>query len=43
MDVSSIVKNNIRKYGIEVPNNFLDTYRLDKVDWGNYWSKAIEK
>ena len=43
MAVSSIVKKNNHKYGIKVPKNLSDAYRLDKVDGDDYWRKAISK
>ena len=43
MGVSSIVKKKTHKYGIEMPNNVLDAYGLDRFNWDNCWSKSTTK
>ena len=43
MDVSSRVKKKTHKYGIEVSENVLGIYILDKGNVNDYWRKAIAK
>ena len=43
MDVSYILKKRTNNYRIEVPKNVLYVYRLDKLNVGKYWMKAIAK
>ena len=41
--MSYIVKNKTHKYIIEVTNNVLDAYSIERVNVNVYWRKSIAK